>query len=141
MSKAVERFKETQEFAMSIRPKVGGFPYLAEAFRRAGVMRNIWNLPACQNIYLTAFGPVVAQSTPLFNTMVDIPRFNQDALIKALKIDQEGNSTFPEFLKSAWEAGVVSYVVNFEKRLVSYYGIYGESYTESYPAVEIGAVQ
>jgi uncharacterized protein YbcV (DUF1398 family) len=28
------------------RPKVGGFPYLAETLRRAGVTRNLWYLPA-----------------------------------------------------------------------------------------------
>jgi uncharacterized protein YbcV (DUF1398 family) len=32
---------------------------------------------------------------------------------------------------------VVSYVVDFEKRLVIYYGISGKSYSENYPAVEI----
>ena len=54
MSKAVENLLKAQQFAMSIRPKVGGFPYLAEALRKAGVTRNIWNLPSCQSIYLTA---------------------------------------------------------------------------------------
>ena len=34
MSKAVENLLKAQQFAMSIRPKVGGFPYLAEALRR-----------------------------------------------------------------------------------------------------------
>lgn len=38
---------------MSIRLKVGGFPYLAEASGRAGITQNIWNLPSCQSIYLT----------------------------------------------------------------------------------------
>jgi len=61
-----------------------------------------------------------------------------EALIKALKIDQAGQSSFPEFLKASWKAGVVSYVVDFEKHLVTYYGVLGESYSENYPAVEIG---
>ena len=138
MSKAVENLLKAQQFAMSIRPKVGGFPYLAEALRKAGVTRNIWNLPSCQSIYLTAHGSVVSQGTPLVNTTVDIPPFDREALIKALRIDQAGQSSFPEFLKASWEAGVVSYVVDFEKRLVIYYGVSGESYSENYPAVEIG---
>jgi uncharacterized protein YbcV (DUF1398 family) len=50
---------------MAIRPKVGGFPYLAEALQRAGVTRNIWYLPACQSLYLTKEGAVVTQGTPL----------------------------------------------------------------------------
>ena len=68
---------------------------------------------------------------------VDIPPFDQNALIKALRIDQAGQSSFPEFLKAAWDAGDVSYVVDFGKRIVTYHGILGESYTEKYPAVEI----
>lgn len=137
MSKAVENLLKAQQFAMSIRPKVGGFPYLAEALRKAGVVQNIWNLPSCQSIYLTQFGSVVSQGTPLLNMTVEIPPFDREALIKALRIDQAGQGSFPEFLKASWEAGVVSYVVDFEKRLVSYYGVLGESYTENYPTVEI----
>lgn len=137
MSKAVENLLKAQQFAMSIRPKVGGFPYLAEVLRRAGITQNIWNLPSCQSIYLTERGSVVSQGTPLVNTTVDIPPFDREALIKALRIDQAGQSTFPEFLKASWEAGVVSYTVDFEKRLVVYYGVLGESYVENYPAVEI----
>ena len=138
MSKAVENLLKAQQFAMSIRPKAGGFPYLAEALRKAGITKNIWNLPSCQSIYLTEYGSVVSQGTPLVNTTVDVPLFDREALIKALRIDQAGQSTFSEFLKASWEAGVVSYVVDFEKRLVIYYGISGESYSENYPAVEIG---
>lgn len=138
MSKAVENLLKAQQFAMSIRPKVGGFPYLAEVLRKAGITRNIWNLPSCQSIYLTEYGSVVSQGAPLVNSTADIPPFNREALIKALRIDQAGNSTFPEFLKASWEAGVVSYIVDFEKRVVIYYGVLGESYAENYPSVEIG---
>ena len=42
-----------------------------------------------------------------------------------------------EFLNAAWQAGVVSYTVDFEKRSVCYFGVLGESYTENYPAIEI----
>lgn len=138
MSKAVEHLLKAQQFGMSIRPKVGGFPYLAEGLRKAGITRNIWNLPSCQSIYLTEYGSVVSQGTPLINTTVDIPPFDREALIKALRIDQAGQSSFPEFLKASWEAGVVSYIVDFEKRVVTYYGVLGESYAENYPSVEIG---
>lgn len=137
MSKAVENLLKAQQYAMSIRPKVGGFPYLAEALRKSGITKNIWNLPSCQSIYLTEYGSVTNLGTPLINTTVDVPMFDREALIKALKIDQAGQSTFPEFLKASWEAGVVSYVVDFEKRLVIYFGVLGESYSENYPAVEI----
>ena len=137
MSKAVENLLKALEVAMNIRPKVGGFPYLAEALRRAGIIQNIWNLPSCQSVYLTEHGSVVSQGTPLVSGTVDVPPFDREALIKALRIDQAGQSSFPEFLNASWEAGVVNYVVDFEKRVVNYYGIAGECYSENYPAVEI----
>lgn len=137
MSRAVENLIKAQQFAISIRPKVGGFPYFAEALRKAGVIRNSWTLPSCQSIYVTHEGSVVSQGTSLVDGTVEVPRFDRDALINAIKTDQGGLSSFPEFLRSAWEAGVVSYVVDFEKRVVIYYGVLGETYAEDYPAVEI----
>jgi uncharacterized protein YbcV (DUF1398 family) len=137
MSKAVENLINAQHQAMAVRPQIGGFPYLAESLRRAGVIKNIWTLPSCQSIYITQLGPVVSQGIPLVNTTVDVPTFNQEALIKALKADQAGESSFPDFLKAAWEAGVVNYVVDFEKRIVVYFGALGESYSERYPIVEM----
>ena len=137
MSKAIENLMEAQKYAMSIRPKVGGFPYLAEALRLAGVTINIWSLPSCQSLYLTKYGSVMMQGTPLCNGMVDVATFDREALIAALRVDQAGNSTFPEFLQVAWKAGVVGYTVDLEKRNVSYYGALGEVYIEDYPAVEV----
>jgi uncharacterized protein YbcV (DUF1398 family) len=137
MSKAIENLKSAQQRAMAGRPKVGGFPYLAETLRRVGVTRNLWSLPACQSLYLTEEGPVMMQGTPLVVGMVDVPRFNRDALIAALRADQAGESTFPEFLMAAWKAGVVSYDVDFVARNVTYFGAEDESYAESYPAAMV----
>jgi len=137
MSKAIENLMAAQKFAMSIRPKVGGFPYLAEALRQAGVTRNLWQLPSCQSIYLTKEGPVVSQGTALLTGHANVPQFDREALIRALRIDQAGQSTFPEFLRASWEAGVVSYDVDFEQRRVTYFGVLGESYVEDYPSVEV----
>jgi uncharacterized protein YbcV (DUF1398 family) len=137
MSSAIENLKSAQKRAMSVRPKVGGFPYLAEALREAGVTKNIWNLPTCQSLYLTKQGPVVEPSMKLIETTADVPRFDRDALIKALRVDQAGESTFPDFLKATWKAGIVRYEVDFEHRKVIYYGCNEESYTEDYPAVEL----
>jgi len=80
--------------AMAGRPKVGGFPYLAETLRLAGVKRNLWSLPACQSLYLTKEGPVVSQGAPLISGMADVPAFDREALIRALRTDQKGGSTF-----------------------------------------------
>ncbi len=137
MSEAVENLQAALQRAMANRPKVGGFPYLAETLRRAGVTRNMWSLPACQSLYLTSAGPVVTQGTPLISGTADVPPFNRDALIAALRIDQAGQSTFPEFLEASWRAGVVRYDVDFAARTVAYYGCNGEEYIEEYPAVEL----
>jgi uncharacterized protein YbcV (DUF1398 family) len=77
---------------MAGRPKVGGFPYPAETLRRAGVKRNVWCLPSCQSLYLTNEGPMVTQGAPLVSGSVDVPAFDRDALIRALRKDQAGAS-------------------------------------------------
>ncbi len=137
MSKATENLQAAQKKAMAGRPKVGGFPYLADTLRRAGVSRNIWTLPACQSIYVTDDGPVVTVGPPLISEMTDVPAFDCEALIKALRTDQAGNTTFLEFLLASWRAGVVSYDVDFKGRTVTYVGGKGEQYVESYPAVDV----
>ena len=137
MSKAKEKLEAAFKLAMSIRPKVGGFPYLAETLRRAGVTRNFWFLPAGESLYLTADGPVVSQGQPLVYGMVDVPPFDRDGLIMALRTDQAGNSTFPEFLAGCWHAGVVRYDVDFAARKVAYYGCNDEVYVEQYQSVEL----
>jgi len=139
MSKAIENLEAAQKRAMAIRPKVGGFPYLAETLRRAGVTRNVWSLPACQSLFLTNDGPVVIQGTPLETGTIDVPPFNREALISALRTDQAGEGTFPEFLSASWRAGVVRYDVDFMARTVTYSGCNGEEYIEAYPTVEPGS--
>ena len=137
MNNLIDKLVEAQKYAISIRPKIGGFPYLAEVLCQAGVKRNLWSLPSCQSIYLMDGGNIVQQGNPLFIDVQEIPKFNQEALIIALRIDQAGKGTFPEFLQSAWRAGVVSYNVDFMNRKVTYYGVLGEIYVEEYSAVEI----
>ena len=136
-SKAIERLQAAQLQAMDSRPEIGGFPYLAETLRRAGVTRNIWSLPSCQSLYLTTEGPVMIQDTPLWSGIVDVPPFHRDALITALRANQAGNSTFSEFLEACWRSGVVRYEVDFAARRVTYYGCNGEEYREEYPSVEV----
>lgn len=137
MSKAIDNLQAAQRRAMAVRPKVGGFPYLAEVLRRAGVTKNLWFLPSCQSLYLTSEGPVVVLGTPLVSGATDVPAFDRDALIRALRTDQAGEGTFPEFLAATWHSGVVRYDVDFAARNVAYYGCNGETYIEAYPAVEI----
>lgn len=138
MSKAIDNLNEAMTRAAAIRPRIGGFPYLAEVLWQAGVTRNIWSLPSCQSMFLTGEGPVIMQGNPLVTGAVDVPAFDEIDLIKALRIDQAGESTFPEFLKASWRAGVVRYDVDLEARTVTYQGCNGEEYVEAYPAVNIG---
>lgn len=133
----VEKLTEAQQYAMSIRPKIGGFPVLAEVLKQAGVQMNRWTLPSCQSVYVMKEGSVMQQGTPIITGKEQVPQFNREALIKALRDDQEGRTTFPTFLVEAWKAGVIGYDVDFNARKVNYYGVNGESYIEEYPAVEI----
>lgn len=137
MSLAIEKLEAAQRRAMAGRPMVDGFPYLAETLRQAGVTRNVWCLPACESLYLMADGPVVMQGDPLVSGIADVPPFDRDALIKVLKSDQAGGTTFPEFLRGAWQAGVVRYEVDLQARTVHYFGCRDEVYVEAYPAVRL----
>lgn len=137
MSAIIEKLTQAQKHAFSVRPQVGGFPVLAEVLRQAGVVMNRWALPSCQSVYVMKEGSVVQQGAPLVTGTHEVPDFDQEALIKALRIDQAGKSTFPEFLQATWKAGVVGYDVDFVARNVKYFGANGESYTEEYPAVEV----
>lgn len=139
MNKAIENLQAAQQRGMAGRPKVGGFPYLAETLRRAGVTHNYWYLPSCQSLFLTQDGPVMLQGTPLITGMADVPAFDRDGLIAAIRTDQAGESTFEEFLQAVWKAGVVQYEVDFSARYVKYSGVNGqaEEYVEAYPPAEI----
>ena len=73
MNTLTAKLKEAQKYALSIRPKVGGFPVLAEVLRQAGVHVNRWSLPSCQSIYIMDGGAVVQQGTPLVSGTHEIP--------------------------------------------------------------------
>jgi uncharacterized protein YbcV (DUF1398 family) len=137
MSKAIDNLTEAMKTAQAIRPRVGGFPYLAEVLRKAGVTRNVWSLPSRQSLFLTELGPVVMQGEPLVTGAVDVPIFSEVALVRALRMDQAGESTFPEFLEASWRAGVVRYDVDLNARSVAYQGCNGEEYVEAYSAVTV----
>ncbi len=132
-----QKLDQALQFAFSQRPEVGGFPFLAECLRQAGVKKNVWSLPSAQSMYVMDGESLVQQGTPLVTGLVEVPKFNKESLIAALRTDQSGNSTFPEFLMASWQAGVVEYVVDFTLRTVIYRGVHGESYEESYDAVSV----
>lgn len=137
MKDPVQNLQEAMRQGITNRPTAGGFPYLAETLRQAGVTNNRWSLPSCQSIYITLLGNVVLTGQPVVAGMEPVPAFDRDALVKAIRADQAGETTFQEFLASAWEAGCVSYDVDFEARTVAYYGVSGEVYLEDYPAITL----
>ena len=137
MLNLVDKLKQAQSFAFTNRPKVGGFPYLAEVLRQAGVKRNLWYLPSCQSIYIMEGGNLVQQMPPLFEGLHPVPQFDQQRLITALRQDQAGKTSFVEFLQATWEAGVVSYEADFLARKVVYFSLLEERYEEKYPAVTL----
>jgi uncharacterized protein YbcV (DUF1398 family) len=141
MTTPQEKLQSAMTYAMANRPKVGGFPFLAECLKLAGVEKNIWALPGAQSIYVMKDGVVVQQGTPLVTGMTEVPDFNQEALITVLRTDQAGQSTFTEFLTATWNAGIISYDVDFSNRTVSYYGARGECYREEYTKVDLGELK
>jgi uncharacterized protein YbcV (DUF1398 family) len=88
-------------------------------------------------VYVTDAGAVVVPASSPVSVMSDVPAFDRDAVIEALRADQAGHTTFPEFLAAIWTAGVTGYVADLDQRTVTYSGIDGTSYVESYPTVEI----
>ncbi|MET7614932.1 DUF1398 family protein [Streptomyces seoulensis] len=123
--------------AAEVRPEVGGFPYLAEALRQAGVTHCAMTVPSNAMLYLTEAGPVAVQGEPLFTGMSDVPPFDRAALIAALRADQAGETAFPEFVRGCWQAGVVRYDVDLAARTCTYFGAGQESYVETYPEVTL----
>lgn len=137
MNKAIDNLQGAMQKAMACRPDIGGFPYLAETLRAAGVKINEWALPSCQSLYITDHGPVVMQGLPLVTDIAEVPAFDKSAVIQALRDDQMGKTTFPQFLAAIWHAGITRYVVDFTERKVTYFGCNGESYVEAYPEMKV----
>ncbi|MFD7857871.1 DUF1398 family protein [Streptomyces microflavus] len=65
------------------------------------------------------------------------PQFDRTALITALRADQACGTTFPEFVRGCWNAGIIWYDVDTTARTCTYHGANGESYTEDYPPVTL----
>ena len=117
------------------RPTIGGFPYVAESLRAAGVTKYLFDVPSTTVIYVTDDGAVLRPGQSIRTGATVVPAFDPDRLVAAIRIDQRGESTFPEFVKQTFLAGVVRYVVDTAARTCTYIGGNGESYVEEYPAV------
>ncbi|GAA2494727.1 MULTISPECIES: DUF1398 family protein [Actinomycetes] len=134
---AISRLQAAMERGAAARPKAGGFPYLAESLRQAGVTHCRMAVPANAFLYLTEHGDVVVQGEPLVTGFALAPRFDEAALVAALRADQAGETTFPAFVRACWDAGIAWYDVDTAARTCTYYGSGGDSYTEVYPFVTL----
>lgn len=132
-----ERIAHAYKRAAENRPKVGAYPYLAEALRQAGVLRYVYTLPSGQCIFYANDGKVVNQSEVVATGTLEVPSFDKEEFVKVLRRSQNGETTFPEFLKGSWESGVIRYEADLVARTVTYSGAEGEAYVEGYPAVEL----
>jgi len=139
MSPSVANLRAAQVRAIANRPVVQGFPVQAETMRQFGMRFNEWQLPSMQSRYETDLGPVVVPGESLVEGMAEIAPFDRDALVTAIRADQAGAITFPEFAAAAWRAGVTRWTVDFEARVCTYYGNSGQFFEETYPEVELPA--
>lgn len=137
MSDIIGSITAAQERGMSVRPRVGGFPFLAESLRQAGVREYQFDVPSASAVLVTDAGTVLQPGTALRSQMTVVPPFDRDAVRESLRADQAGETTFPEFVESTFRAGVVRYTVDLDERTCTYLGVRGESYIEHYPVVEL----
>lgn len=137
MSTAITTVEAALQRGAAIRPAVGGFPYLAAALREAGIGRCHVVVPSNAFVYFTNDGPVLMQHEPIARGAADLAPFDEPAVVAALRSDQAGASTFPEFMAAAWAAGVLTYDVDLAASTCTYHGADGASYLEFFDRVAI----
>lgn len=60
-------------------------------------------------------------------------RFDQEAIVAAIRGSQAGRIKYPEFVELSMKAGCVGYVVWIQGKNVTYFGRRGEIHTEYFP--------
>lgn len=139
MTSIIDTIAAATAYAASVRPRAGGFPYLAEALRAAGVTAYSFDVPSSSVVYSTARGDVLQPGRLIRSEPTVVPDFDVHALVAAIRADQAGESTFPEFVDASLRAGVLRYEVDTAARTCTYLGARGERYVEEYPAVALPA--
>jgi uncharacterized protein YbcV (DUF1398 family) len=132
-----DRVREALRQGASVRPAIGGFPYFAQALRAAGLVSIDTDLASGGSVYHSSTEAVCDTFAALGGGLAPVPAWNEVAVIAAIRIDQAGQSAFPEFLAACWDGGVIRFTVNLLERTCTYYGTANNAYVERYPAVEI----
>jgi uncharacterized protein YbcV (DUF1398 family) len=124
---------------MRQRPRVGGFPYLAEALRQSGIHTVHCDVASRTTTYRTPSGVVVDLHAPLTTGLAELAAFDSDAVIAAIRDDQRGESTYDEFMNAIWHAGVLTYDIDLTARTCTYVGAdpTTDAYREQYSAVDL----
>lgn len=117
----------------------GGFPVLAESLRSAGVCFVHCNVASMTTLYRTHQGAVIDQQVPILSGLERVVDFECAEVIAAIRRDQQGASTYPEFMVEIWRAGVISYDIDLVARTCTYRGLDPavDVHVEEYPAVEL----
>lgn len=131
MSSLTTHLQKALDVAQDARPPVNGFPHFAEALRQAGISRIETSIATGGSIYHLHDAAVVQQFPAPAQSMAEIPNWDEPALITAIRADQAGRSTFPDFLRGAWDAGVIGFTVDLTARTCTYRGT-TDSYLEHY---------
>jgi uncharacterized protein YbcV (DUF1398 family) len=131
----IETVQQARRRGMAARPRINGFPYYAEALRASGISAVETSIAAGGSVYHLADGAVAESFDPVVAPVSVVPDWNERALVAAIRADQGGRTSFPEFLRDAWEAGVIHFRVDLDDRTCTYFGTAGNRYLESYPAV------
>ena len=137
MTTIIETIDAAAAHGAAVRPKIAGFPFIAEALRAAGVTKYLFDVPSATVIYVTDDGVVIGPGQLIRTEKTVIPPFDSGKLVAAIRTDQRGESTFPEFVEESFLAGVVRYEVDTAARTCTYIGGRGESHVEEYPAVDL----
>ncbi len=136
----IETVQQAQRRGTAARPPVNGFPYYAEALRAAGISAVETSIATGGSVYHLADGAVAESFDPIVAPVSAVPKWDETELIAAIRADQAGRSSFPEFLGAAWEAGVIHFRVDLANRTCTYFGVAGNHYIEEYPAVAVVAL-
>nr|MDT0664149.1 DUF1398 family protein [Micromonospora sp. DSM 115978] len=95
-------------------------------------------VPANAMLYASSAGAVVQLGPAVIEAAQRVPDWDEPAMVAAIRADQAGRSSFPEFLAACWQAGVTDYEVDLRARTCTYHGLVaGDQYVEAYPAVTV----